>query len=71
MLPLFPLLVHTFDHTLLDITTWQRLISYSSFVMAKTDLPYDPVGLGVGLVLVIIILICVVVAVVLVVYFYR
>ena len=48
----------------------QQLISYSPFVMAKTDLPYNPAGLGVGLVLIIVVLICAVVAVVLV-YFYR
>ena len=53
------------------ITLLQRLISYSRVVLATTDLPYDPIGLGVGLTLVIIALISTVVAVVLAVYFYR
>ena len=59
--------------TLLVCNFWilQRLISYSPFVMATTDLSYDPVGLAVGLVFIIIVLICAVVAIVLAVYFYR
>ena len=64
--------VHNYFYTIgMQFWILQRLISYSPFVMATTDLPYNLTGLAVGLVFVIIVLICAVVAIVLAVYFYR